>query len=56
MSEITAATHPGSTSGVRATVPTRQCRVERCEMPVHIGIFFDGTGNSRRHTTPCTGH
>ena len=47
MTEIIAAAHPGSTSGVRATNPTQACRAEKCEVRAHIGVFFDGTGNNQ---------
>lgn len=47
MSEIAAGAHPGTTAGVRATVPTKACRAENCETRIHIGIFFDGTGNNQ---------
>ena len=47
MSDISASTHPGGTAGVRPTTPTRACRPENCEMRIHIGIFFDGTGNNQ---------
>lgn len=47
MTDISASAHPGSTAGVRPTVPTKACKAENCEMRVHIGIFFDGTGNNQ---------
>lgn len=47
MNEVSALAHPGGTSGVRATLPIRQCRSENCEIRSHIGIFFDGTGNNQ---------
>jgi len=47
MTDLSAASHPGGTAGVNPTHATRQCRSERCEIPVHIGIFFDGTGNNQ---------
>jgi hypothetical protein len=47
MTDVSAAAHPGGTAGVKPTFATRQCRSEHCEMPVHIGIFFDGTGNNQ---------
>lgn len=45
--EITVCTHPGTTAGVRATPGRHDCRAERCEVAIHIGIFFDGTGNNQ---------
>lgn len=39
--------HPGSTSGVTPTLPTKECRTEKCEISIHIGVFFDGTGNNQ---------
>lgn len=47
MSDIIAAGHPGGTAGVRATLPTQECRAEKCEIRAHIGVFFDGTGNNQ---------
>lgn len=47
MSDISAAVHPGNTAGVRATVPTQACKAENCETRIHVGIFFDGTGNNQ---------
>jgi hypothetical protein len=47
MSEVSAAAHPGGTSGVTATKPTQACKTEKCEIRINIGIFFDGTGNNQ---------
>ncbi|WP_396270591.1 hypothetical protein [Ideonella sp.] len=47
MSEVSASPHPGNTADVTATVPTLPCRAEKCELNIHIGIFFDGTGNNQ---------
>lgn len=47
MRDIQAAAHPMGTAGVTATTPTLQCRAERCEIRIHIGVFFDGTGNNQ---------
>lgn len=47
MSEVSASPHPGNTGDVTATVPTLPCRAEKCEINIHIGIFFDGTGNNQ---------
>jgi hypothetical protein len=37
----------GSTAGIRKVVATQQLRPEKCEIAIHIGVFFDGTGNAR---------
>lgn len=47
MTHISASAHPGSTAGLRPTVPTNACKAENCETRIHIGIFFDGTGNNQ---------
>lgn len=47
MTDIVAPAHPGSATGVTATAPALQCRAELCEKRVHIGVFFDGTGNNQ---------
>lgn len=47
MTEVIASGHPGGTQGVKATLPTRECRSEKCEVRAHIGVFFDGTGNNQ---------
>jgi hypothetical protein len=36
----------GSTAGVRKTIATVALNAAKCEIAIHIGIFFDGTGNS----------
>ena len=41
-----AANAKGSTAGVRKVVATQQLRPEKCEVAIHIGVFFDGTGNA----------
>lgn len=38
---------PLSPATVSAVFPTVSCNSEKCEVSVHIGIFFDGTGNNR---------
>lgn len=47
MTDTSASAHPGSTAGVRPTVPTKACKAENCETRIHIGIF-DGTAITRR--------
>ena len=47
ISLLQAAAHPGNTEGVTATEPTMRCRSEKCEFPLEIGLFFDGTGNNQ---------
>ncbi len=39
MSEISAAAHPGSTTGITATKPTQARSSEKCEIRINIGIF-----------------
>lgn len=36
----------GSAAGVCRTNPTQQLDPTKCEIAIHIGIFFDGTGNA----------
>ena len=45
ISLLRAAAHPDNTDGVTATTPTMRYRPEKCEFPIHIGLFFDGTRN-----------
>jgi Uncharacterized alpha/beta hydrolase domain (DUF2235) len=37
----------GSTAGVKRTIATKNLDAKKCEIAIHIGLFFDGTGNSR---------
>jgi len=37
----------GSTAGVRKTVATQALDAKKYEIAIHIGVFFDGTGNAR---------
>ena len=40
--------HPeGPTPGIRGVVPSKLPDPLLCEMPLHIGVFFDGTGNNQ---------
>ncbi|HTV87154.1 MAG TPA: DUF2235 domain-containing protein [Dyella sp.] len=40
--------HPlGPTPGIIQALPTRIPRTEHCEFTLHIGLFFDGTGNNK---------
>jgi hypothetical protein len=52
---LRAASHPGTTEGVTSTAPVHMCRAEWCEVPIHIGLFFDGTGNNQDWTDPALG-
>ena len=47
ISLLRAAAHPDNTDGVTATTPTMRYRPEKCEFPIHIGLFFDGTRNNQ---------
>lgn len=47
ISLLRAAAHPGNTDGVTATSPTMRYRPEKCEFPIHIGVFFDCTRNNQ---------
>ena len=47
MSTISAPASTSTTAGVTATSPMVQCRSEHCEIGIHIGVFFDGTGNNQ---------
>ncbi len=49
ISLLRAAAHPGNTEGVTATSPTMRYRPEKCEFPIHIGMFVDGIRNKNRH-------
>ncbi len=45
--------HPvGPTPRVRPVLPQQTCRPEKCETRIHIGVFFDGTGNNRFEHEP----
>lgn len=40
--------HPlGPTPGITRAFPSRIPRAEHCELTLHIGLFFDGTGNNK---------
>ncbi|CAB3803275.1 hypothetical protein LMG28688_05737 [Paraburkholderia caffeinitolerans] len=52
---LQAAAHPDNTEGVTATAPTLRCRPEKCEFALHIGVFFDGTGNNQDWAEPGAG-
>jgi hypothetical protein len=32
-----------------------RCHAEKCEFSLHIGLFFDGTGNNQDWVEPGTG-
>ncbi|MFL9857204.1 DUF2235 domain-containing protein [Paraburkholderia madseniana] len=55
VSLLRAAAHPMTTTGVQATAPTMRCHAEKCEFSLHIGLFFDGTGNNQDWVEPGTG-
>ena len=55
ISLLKAAAHPGNTEGVTPTTPTMRYRPEKCEFPIHIGVFFDGTGNNQNWVDPALG-
>lgn len=45
--------HPvGPTPGVKPVYPQRPPRPEKCETILHIGVFFDGTGNNMYEHEP----
>jgi hypothetical protein len=50
---LRAAAHPSTTEGVISTSPIHMCRAEWCEVPMHIGLFFDGTGNNQDWADPA---
>jgi hypothetical protein len=51
MTEVAA--HPlEPTPAVQPVLPRRACRPENCETRIHIGVFFDGTGNNRFEHEP----
>jgi Uncharacterized alpha/beta hydrolase domain (DUF2235) len=37
----------GATTGVRKTIAAQKLDAKKCEIAIHIGVFFDGTGNAR---------
>lgn len=47
MNEPKASAYSGESGGVTSTSALRECRAERCEISIHIGLFFDGTGNNQ---------
>lgn len=55
ISLLQAVAHPGNTDGVTATSPTMRYRPEKCEFPIHIGVFFDGTRNNQYWSDPALG-
>ena len=55
ISLLRAAAHPDNTDGVTATTPTMRYRPEKCEFPIHIGLFFDGTRNNQDWADPALG-
>jgi|GEM_PF-3920271 len=38
----------GSTAGVRKTVATQPLDAKKCEIDIHIGVFFDGDTDVKR--------
>lgn len=47
--------HPlGPTPGIQAVSPRQAPQPHLCEMPLHIGVFFDGTGNNQDWREPQT--
>lgn len=44
---LSATAHPLNTDGITATTQTKRYHPEKCEYPLHIGLFFDGTGNNK---------
>ncbi|MGV2290597.1 DUF2235 domain-containing protein [Trinickia sp. YCB016] len=49
---LRAPAHPMNTEGVVPTLPELMCRAERCEFRIHVGVFFDGTGNNQDWIEP----
>jgi hypothetical protein len=47
MSAILSGVRPAGPAGITVTYPTRPCRGEKCEISIHVGVFFDGTGNNQ---------
>lgn len=41
-----------ATPGIVPISPTQAPNSHLCEMPIHIGIFFDGTGNNQDWAEP----
>ncbi len=48
MSEMFQAHPPGETPCVTPVFSQRLPRSEHCELPLHIAVFFDGTGHNAR--------
>lgn len=47
------AAHPiGATPGIKPVLPSCAPQAHRCEMALHIGLFFDGTGNNQDWIEP----
>jgi hypothetical protein len=46
---LRAAAHPNNTEGVTSTSPIHICRAGWCEVPMHIGLFFDGTRDNQEN-------
>ncbi|WP_296224389.1 T6SS phospholipase effector Tle1-like catalytic domain-containing protein [Ralstonia sp. UBA689] len=55
ISYLRAPAHPRTTAGVQPVLPTERCRAEKCEFPIHIGLFFDGTRNNQDWADPELG-
>lgn len=51
MSDPVTGSYPGR-EGLQAVRPTTECRPERCELRLNIGVFFDGTGNNADWVEP----
>ena len=47
------AAHPiGATPNIKPVLPSCAAQAHRCEMALHIGVFFDGTGNNQDWVEP----
>lgn len=47
--------HPlGPTPGIKSVSPNNMPQAHLCQMPLHIGVFFDGTGNNQDWREPQT--
>ncbi len=55
ISRLSAPAHPRTQAGVQPVLPTERCRPEKCEFPIHIGLFFDGTRNNQDWADPELG-
>jgi hypothetical protein len=42
-------------AGIKHVLPEIDCDFKKCEVNIHVGLFFDGTNNNQDHDQPARG-